>query len=728
MLLSVALWVFGGLGCAPENAPAPTSSVDASIAEDQVEEPVAPEESPLVALTPTELNHSYRDLLGLPSDGAQWPQAPAISAAFEGVSSDTLGVFGNAMLEPAPWPWIFPDEAGEDGFEGMAQGQQPSAFSVETIQRAATHFATYALVSEAFLACEQDVPAPSAPSEGTDWSDIEPILNEACGGCHGGDGSGGTNFASSYSDHLQASKFCAGQTVGACVVSRIHDGSMPPSGKGSPVSGADLALVEGWVNSGMPGPAPSGPTWEALPEEFKNACGLESITRFAQRAWRRPLEEAESARLEALWSANWEGGSPEEAVVLTLAAILQSPAFLFRIETGDPARAQNGAVPLSDYEMASRLSYFLWDSMPDDILFEAAAAGELRTVEQVDAQARRLLEDDRARSMVVHFHDQLLETDKVLGISPARRVYGPSFGLSPEPPLDTTGDEVWPSVLGPIRHSLQVETQLFVERTIFDGVGTLRALLTDNHGYISSATQPLYGEGVTILPGPTVSAESTYIAASGGLQGKLTLYPAEFPATERAGLLTLPSVLALGSYPVHPAPILRGKRILERLICQELGAPPPNAEAAAPPDSEIADATNRERTEIATSPPECAGCHTTLNPPGFAFEHYDAMGRYRTEDNGLPVDASGSFTVIGGETFTFEDGVELAHQLSTSDRVHDCYTLRWARYATGVHLELDAPGLAGLLEDFRSQDKVRELLVGLAKSDLFRYRAAEVAP
>jgi hypothetical protein len=159
-----------------------------------------------------------------------------------------------------------------------------------------------------------------------------------------------------------------------------------------------------------------------------------------------------------------------------------------------------------------------------------------------------------------------------------------------------------------------------------------------------------------------------------------------------------------------------------------LGAPPPNAEAAAPPDSEIADATNRERTEIATSPPECTGCHTTLNPPGFAFEHYDAMGRYRAEDNGLPVDASGSFTVIGGETFTFEDGVELTEQLSTSERVHDCYTLRWARYATGIGFELDEPGLGPLLEGFRSEDKIRELLVNIAMSDLFRYRPAEVTP
>ncbi len=715
--------------CSPETTSGDSSShADALLSDSLPEQPTLLQEAPLIALTPTELNNSYRDLLGFPSDVTAWPPAPAIAASFSAEESATLGVFGSAAIEPDVWPWVFPDEAGEDGFEGLAGGQQPSAFSVETVQKAATHFAAYALASDEFLVCDAVVDDTGPAPEGPTWADIRPILNASCGGCHGGSGSGGTDFAISYTDNLEPSNFCVGETVGACIISRIQDGSMPPNGKPNGVSGADLALIEGWVMADMPPAPPNLSTWEGVPADAKKSCGLQSVSRFAQRAWRRPLEEAESERLEALWTANWEDGSPEEAIVLTVSAILQSPAFLFRIETGEPERSEGDAVPLSDYEMASRLSFFLWDSMPDESLFEAAAAGELRTTEQVEEHARRLLDDDRARAMVVHFHDQLLETEAVLGISPTRRVYGPSFGLEPEPPLDTTGDEVWPSVLGPLRRSLLAETQLFVERTIFDGAGTLSALLTDNHGYVSAATEPLYGEEFTILPGPTVTVEHGYIAASGGLKANLTLYPAEFPAEERAGVLTLPSVLAVGSYAVHPAPILRGKRILERLVCQELGTPPSNADAAAPPDSEIADATNRERTEIATSPPECVGCHSTLNPPGFAFEHYDAMGRYRTEDNALPVDASGSFTIIGGETFIFEDGVDLTHQLSVSGRVHDCYTLRWTRYATGVQLEMDAPGLDALRERFRDKDKVRELLVSIATSDLFRYVPAEVAP
>jgi hypothetical protein len=125
-----------------------------------------------------------------------------------------------------------------------------------------------------------------------------------------------------------------------------------------------------------------------------------------------------------------------------------------------------------------------------------------------------------------------------------------------------------------------------------------------------------------------------------------------------------------------------------------------------------------------TSPEQCSGCHSTLNPPGFAFENYDAMGRWRSEDNGQPVDASGTVR-IGDEDFQFDDGVELAHQLAASATVRDCYVLRWARYATGSHLAASQPGLEGLREGFRQDDDVIELLVAIVKSDLFRYRGVE---
>ena len=123
----------------------------------------------------------------------------------------------------------------------------------------------------------------------------------------------------------------------------------------------------------------------------------------------------------------------------------------------------------------------------------------------------------------------------------------------------------------------------------------------------------------------------------------------------------------------------------------------------------------------------CAGCHDSINPPGFAFEHYDALGQWRAEDNGAPVDASGEVTLWGGEVLRFDDGVDLAHQLAESDQVRDCYALRWARYATGVQLEAANPAVAALQTAFRANDDVRDLLVAIVTSDLFRMRRAEVA-
>jgi hypothetical protein len=276
---------------------------------------------------------------------------------------------------------------------------------------------------------------------------------------------------------------------------------------------------------------------------------------------------------------------------------------------------------------------------------------------------------------------------------------------------------------------MDAETYLFIEQTVFDGAGSLEALLSDNHGYLSPATRVIYGDGANVLNGvPTIDWDYAFIVNSGGQTATLTLSAAEFPATERAGLLTLPSVLALGAYPVHPAPILRGKRILERIACEEFAAPPPGAEGAAPPDADDAEATNRDRTATATSPAECAGCHEQLNPPGFAFENYDALGVWREQDNGQMVDASGSVALSGGETFTFDDGVDFARQLSTSEQVRNCYVLRWARYASGVHLGHADPSVTALQARFQADDDVLRLLVAITGSVMFRFRSEGGSP
>ena len=193
-----------------------------------------------------------------------------------------------------------------------------------------------------------------------------------------------------------------------------------------------------------------------------------------------------------------------------------------------------------------------------------------------------MLDDPKARSAIVRFHHQWLGTDEVLLVAPARRAFGPLFGITPRLKDAADDDLEWPAIMGPMRHSLKLETELFVEQAIFEGAGTFSALMTDNHGYMSDATAPIYGAGATRITGrPSVTRQIDIVVASIGRTKSLTLYPVEFPRSERAGVLTLPSVLALGAYAVQPGPILRGKRVLERLACMDMGTPIPRGRGGA---------------------------------------------------------------------------------------------------------------------------------------------------
>ena len=598
--------------------------------------------TPPPALTPAEYNNTIADLLGFPRDSEGWPARTDLADRLSPRRAASKGVF-LPPPPPPPWPWRFPAEPGSEGFEGIVQGQNPSSYQVEELHLAAMHFASYALLSPTFFACEG---------------------------------------------------------------------------------------------------------WAELPAAEQAACAGTSIERFARRAYRRPLRAAERERLLDFWRANRGAGPLDEAVALTVAGILQAPAFHFRVEPGaeggrgDGDQAGSGADQAGSgadqagsgadqagsgadpWTLASRLSYFLWDSMPDAELFAAAEAGELATAGGVERQARRMLDDPKARPAVVHFHHQWLGTEDVLLIAPARRAFGPRFGIAPRMGEANDDDIEWPTILGPVRHSLLLEAGLFVERTVFDGDGTFTALMTDHHGYLSDATAPIHGEGAVRDPGgAAVTRPIEFVAISIGRKDSLTLYPATFPPEERAGVLTLPAVLAVGAYAVQPGPILRGVRVLERIACMHLGTPIQGAETALPPDTLAVESTNRERTAMATDRPACASCHRRINPPGFAFEHYDALGAWRAEDNGQPVDASGTLALPGGETLTFTDGVDFARQLAASRRVRDCYALHWTRYALGDRIASSEPALGPIRSRFRDNDSIKDLLVSIATSDLFRFGA-----
>lgn len=459
-------------------------------------------------------------------------------------------------------------------------------------------------------------------------------------------------------------------------------------------------------------------------------CAQASIERFTTRAYRRPLTDDERSRLLAFHTANVTEWGVLDGTRLSVQGVLMTPQFLYRLEdTVSRDRPQE----LSDFEMASRLSFFLWDSMPDPALFEAAASGKLSSARQIEAETERMLADDKAREAVVHFHSQWLGFEDVYTANADMDTYQPQYlpeawdMIDPDEELFVEDiEEVWSSYLIGARAGMVLEAELFVEKTIFDGGGSLYWLMTDNHGYVTTlvseeiadeqGTDRIYGvTDADLLDGEVVSVS----LEDGNLSYELQLTPAVFPAEQRAGVLTQPAVLAGLSHPVHPAPILRGVFIKERMLCQVIGQPPDGAETAAPADSMDVESTNRERTAQATSPDECTGCHSMINPLGFAFENFDSMGGWRESDNDLPVDASGTLDITGEG---FSGAVELAGHLAASRELHDCYTLLWTRYALG-QADPDAATLAALQEGFYSDDgDITELLIDITTSDAFRYR------
>ena len=464
-LCSIGIAVLSAFGCTE----ASTLPVDPANPPEDVAEPglISPRE--FIALTSTEYNNTIADLLALPRNGRQWPTAPPLAEQLNPSQGEALGLFLSPPPEVPPWPFMFPQETGVDGFESMVEGQAPSPYGIEQYQKAALHFAPWVLVSGIFWAC----------------NDVT-----------------------------------------------------------------------------------------ALEQEQAKACGRESLARFAQRAWRRPLDAVELVRLQSLFDTLALDLSVEEAAVLAVTGVLQAPAFLYRIEHGVPDTDNAGTFRLSEWELASRLSYFLWDTMPDPELFQAAATGVLFTPDGIETQARRMLADPKARDAIIHFHHQWLETESVLTIAPARRMYGPFFGLDSTPALDTTDDGAWPSLINPLRQSLYAETEAFIAHIIFDGPGTLQALLSSTEGFMSSHTASIYGDAVTDRPGEPITVSFGQVVGLSS-NSSLQLTPVNWPAAERAGLLTLPSILAIGAHPVHGAPILRGKRIVERIACLHFGAPPP---------------------------------------------------------------------------------------------------------------------------------------------------------
>ncbi|WP_437662615.1 DUF1592 domain-containing protein [Sorangium sp. So ce1182] len=366
------------------------------------------------------------------------------------------------------------------------------------------------------------------------------------------------------------------------------------------------------------------------------------VERFGERAFRRPLTAEERDTYLALFRRGkelFDGEDPFVAGVrAALEALLQSPHFVYRVELG-AGPAKGGLIPLSGYEVATKLAYLFWNTTPSDELLAAAKAGELSTSEAVRAHAERMLEDPRAREVVGAFHRQLYDHEQYHDLNKDQALY-PEF-------VPEMGDD------------MQREAELFVEHVVFDKEGGLTDLLTSRTAFVND-----------------------HLAAVYGVDGEFSeaFKQVELDGAERSGLLTRLGFLAAKATARQPDSIHRGVFVNLRILCAALPPPPDNATGLPPGEK----ATNRERVEAHTGKGTCGeACHgTMINPAGFAFEHYDAIGKYRTTDNGVPVNAADTY-YLGGEPRSYADAIEFSRVLAESNEAHACYARRWVEFAQG---------------------------------------------
>jgi hypothetical protein len=411
-----------------------------------------------------------------------------------------------------------------------------------------------------------------------------------------------------------------------------------------------------------------------------NACITDFISRFGKRAWRRPITAEEQTELLSVFTTARDAFDATTGVRLLLEAFLVSPSFLYRPEVGVPVPGTTYSA-LTSWELASRLSYYLTGTMPDDELLAAAEADALSTPEGLATQAARLLGTPAARTQVGEFFAGWLDLRTVPRLQ--RRI------------------EDFPAWDPALPMMFADETRAFATSVVFDGAGDLRTLLTAPFTYGDPALAAYYG------------------GTAGPLQNGFARI--DLP-TRRAGLLTHASFLASHSKEVQTDPVSRGKFVRERVLCQGIDPPPPELMVKAP---EITpNTTARQRFMQHEAEPVCAGCHVLIDPIGLAFENYDSIGLWRDMEQGQVIDASGNLTETDVEG-AFNGVVEMTAKLAESGVVSECFVRQLFRFTFGRGESVaDDPRIATITSGFDGTDRqVRALLVALTQTPDFRYLA-----
>ena len=413
-------------------------------------------------------------------------------------------------------------------------------------------------------------------------------------------------------------------------------------------------------------------------------CATEILSTLARRAYRRPVSDLDVRTLVQFFEAGRSGGSFDEGIGFALERLLADPEFLYRIES-DPIDGAPGTVyALRDVELASRLSFFLWSSLPDDKLLVLAEDGRLSDPAVLEQQVRRMLADDRATALVENFAGQWLHFRNIEGVYPDPLAF-PHFDEN-------------------LREAYQMETQLFIESLLQEDQSVLD-LLRANYTFVNERLAEHYD-----IP-------NIY----GNRFRKVT-----FAEGERAGLLSHGSVMTVTSYPNRTSPVLRGKWVLENLLGAPPPEPPPNVPTLAEENEDGEPLSMRQAMVQHRENPACAVCHAPMDPIGFSLENFDAVGAWRgTSEAGTPIDATG--TLPDGAAFEGPTGLRDL-LLDRPDDFVGTVTEKLMGYALGRGLEYyDAPTVRKIVREAAGEDyRWSTIILGIVKSTAFQMRRSDL--
>jgi hypothetical protein len=376
--------------------------------------------------------------------------------------------------------------------------------------------------------------------------------------------------------------------------------------------------------------------------QHNKECVRSNLAQLAGLAYRRPATSAEISKLNKLVAYGEKNGlNFEQSMRLGVEAILVSPQFLYRLEH-DPKSDPGAVHPIGDYELASRLSYFLWSSMPDAQLLQLAAEKRLTQSDVLHAQERRMLLDPKAAALIDNFAGQWLELRNLDSIHP---------------------DPVqFPEFDNQLRQAMYTETRTFFASVVQEDHSILD-FIDAKYTFLNERLAKFYG-----IP---------------GVEGN-QFRRVELDGTQRSGVLTQASVLAITSYPTRTSPVLRGKWIMENVLNTPPPPPPPGVGSLDEKGGPLS-GTMRQQMERHRANPICAGCHVRMDPLGFALENYDAVGHWRTQDASQPIDSTG--VLPNGKTFT--GSAELKSILAANRNAFaECLTEKMMIYALGRGLEV----------------------------------------